>query len=132
MHFAVWAPHASRVSVVGDFNRWDGRRHPMRKRIDSGVWEIFIPEMTPEPSTSTRSSVRTGVLLPLEGRSVRLPERTAAVDRLGGGPTADFTHGATPTTCEPLRNAIPRRQPMAIYEVHLGSWRRRDDGAFLT
>ena len=41
--FAVWAPHASRVSVVGDFNSWDGRRHPMRKRIDSGVWEIFIP-----------------------------------------------------------------------------------------
>ncbi len=43
MHFAVWAPNARRVSVVGDFNAWDGRRHPMRKRIDSGLWEIFAP-----------------------------------------------------------------------------------------
>jgi 1,4-alpha-glucan branching enzyme len=42
-HFAVWAPNASRVSVVGDFNEWDGRRHPMRKRMPAGVWEIFIP-----------------------------------------------------------------------------------------
>ena len=41
--FAVWAPHAQRVSVVGDFNQWDGRRHTMRKRIDSGIWEIFAP-----------------------------------------------------------------------------------------
>ena len=45
VHFAVWAPNASRVSVVGDFNAWDGRRHPMRKRIDSGLWEIFAPEV---------------------------------------------------------------------------------------
>ena len=45
MHFAVWAPNASRVSVVGDFNQWDGRRHQMRKRIDSGLWEIFVPEV---------------------------------------------------------------------------------------
>ncbi len=43
VHFAVWAPNAARVSVVGDFNAWDGRRHPMRKRIDSGLWEIFVP-----------------------------------------------------------------------------------------
>ena len=41
--FAVWAPNARRVSVVGDFNQWDGRRHPMRKRIEAGVWELFIP-----------------------------------------------------------------------------------------
>ncbi len=43
VHFAVWAPRAQRVSVVGDFNAWDGRRHQMRKRIDSGLWEIFAP-----------------------------------------------------------------------------------------
>ena len=43
VHFAVWAPNAQAVSVVGDFNFWDGRRHPMRKRIDSGLWEIFLP-----------------------------------------------------------------------------------------
>ena len=45
VRFAVWAPNARRVSVVGDFNDWDGRRAPMRKRIDSGLWEIFIPEI---------------------------------------------------------------------------------------
>ncbi len=45
VHFAVWAPHARRVSVVGDFNAWDGRRHQMRKRIDSGLWEIFVPDI---------------------------------------------------------------------------------------
>src|SRR3546814_7147823 len=44
-HFAVWAPNATRVSVVGDFNRWDGRRAPMRRRQDAGIWEIFLPEL---------------------------------------------------------------------------------------
>jgi 1,4-alpha-glucan branching enzyme len=43
VHFAVWAPNASRVSVVGDFNGWDGRRHVMRKRLNTGIWEIFMP-----------------------------------------------------------------------------------------
>src|SRR5690606_716570 len=46
VHFAVWAPSAQRVSVVGDFNHWDGRRHPMRARGATGVWEIFLPEVT--------------------------------------------------------------------------------------
>ena len=45
--FAVWAPNAERVSVVGDFNRWDGRVHPMRNRGQSGVWELFIPDLEP-------------------------------------------------------------------------------------
>src|SRR5260370_18562848 len=45
VHFAVWAPSAKRVSVVGDFNRWDGRTHPMRARGSSGIWEIFVPEL---------------------------------------------------------------------------------------
>ena len=49
VHFAVWAPNAQRVSVIGDFNRWDGRVNPMRKLVPSGVWEIFIPEL-PERS----------------------------------------------------------------------------------
>jgi 1,4-alpha-glucan branching enzyme len=46
VRFAVWAPNARRVSVVGDFNTWDGRRHPMRLRREAGVWEIFIPDLT--------------------------------------------------------------------------------------
>ena len=47
VHFAVWAPNARRVSVVGDFNAWDGRRHAMRLRRDTGIWEIFIPGVRP-------------------------------------------------------------------------------------
>ncbi len=45
VHFAVWAPNAQRVSVVGDFNRWDGRVHPMRRLVPSGVWEMFVPDL---------------------------------------------------------------------------------------
>ena len=59
VHFAVWAPHARRVSIVGDFNNWDGRRHPMRKRVDTGVWEIFCRGSAPAPITNMRSSAPT-------------------------------------------------------------------------
>ncbi len=57
-NFAVWAPNARRVSVVGEFNFWDGRRHVMRKH-SGGMWEIFIPGVGEGPCTSTRSRVRT-------------------------------------------------------------------------
>ena len=56
VHFAVWAPNASRVSVVGDFNGWDGRRHVMRKRLDIGVWEIFIPGAARGPVLQVRAA----------------------------------------------------------------------------
>lgn len=57
VHFAVWAPNARRVSVVGPFNDWDGRRHPMRNLGSTGFWEVFIPDLVEEISTSTRSSL---------------------------------------------------------------------------
>jgi 1,4-alpha-glucan branching enzyme len=56
VHFGVWAPNAQRVSVVGDFNRWDGRVHPMRKLVPSGVWELFIPRYRRAPATSSKSA----------------------------------------------------------------------------
>jgi hypothetical protein len=59
IHFAVWAPNARRVSIVGDFNAWDGRRHVMRKRVDTGVWEIFVPGLAKARSTSTKCSAPT-------------------------------------------------------------------------
>ena len=59
VHFAVWAPNARRVSVVGDFNAWDGRRHVMRLRRDTGIWEIFVPGSRRASPTSTRSSAPT-------------------------------------------------------------------------
>jgi 1,4-alpha-glucan branching enzyme len=59
IHFAVWAPNAQRVSVVGDFNNWDGRRHVMRLRAGAGIWEIFAPTSRPASPTNSRSSART-------------------------------------------------------------------------
>ena len=81
--FAVWAPNATRVSVVGDFNRWDGRRCQMRKRFDSGLWEIFVPELTAGAVYKyelARSGRRAAAA---QGRSVRLRGRAQALDRLG-------------------------------------------------
>ena len=66
VHFAVWAPNASRVSVVGDFNRWDGRRHQMRKRVDSGLWEIFAPDVGEGTVYKYEITDREGRLQPLK------------------------------------------------------------------
>jgi 1,4-alpha-glucan branching enzyme len=129
--FAVWAPNAERVSVVGSFNHWDGRHHPMSVRGDSGIWELFIPEL------------RAGELYKYEilGRQTR--ELFLKTDPFG----ALFEHRpatATVTTQkstfawtdgEWMRKRAERdwlREPMSIYEVHLGSWRRGPAGRFLS
>jgi 1,4-alpha-glucan branching enzyme len=122
VHFAVWAPNAQRVSVIGDFNRWDGRVHPMRKLVPSGVWEIFVPDL-PEGSCY-KFEVRTsaGHLLHKTdpyGRYFEVPPNTASVvvaehyawrdeDWMRDRPSFDAW----------------RDRPMSIYEVHAGSWRR--------
>ena len=89
VRFAVWAPNARRVSVVGDFNTWDGRRHPMRLRHEAGVWEIFVPRLARRRALQIRAArSRTARLLPHEGRSGRLAGRAAArhrVDRRRSG-----------------------------------------------
>ena len=131
VHFSVWAPNARRVSVVGDFNAWDGRRAQMRRRIDSGLWEIFIPGIGEGAVYKYEIVGRGGELLPLKadpcGTRAELRPSTASIvartDRFEWGDEAHREHRRT-------RNA--RRGPMAIYEVHLGSWRRRPDGGFLS
>jgi len=131
VHFAVWAPNARRVSVVGDFNRWDGRRHQMRKRIDSGLWEIFAPDVGEGSVYKFEIVGVDGVVLPLKadpfGFAAELRPSTASVvartDRFVWSDEA-YLHARA------ARES--RRLPMAIYEVHLGSWRRSDDGGFLT
>jgi 1,4-alpha-glucan branching enzyme len=128
--FAVWAPHARRVSLVGDFNSWDGRRHPMRKRVDSGLWEIFIPDLGEGAVYKYEIIGSDGGLLPLKadpfGFAAELrPSTASVVARTDNFTWHDQQHRAA-------RPADPRRTPMSTYEVHLGSWRRGEDGRFLS
>jgi 1,4-alpha-glucan branching enzyme len=125
--FAVWAPNASRVSVVGDFNDWDGRRHAMRLHPGNGLWEIFVPGVGAGQKYKFELLDRNGHLLPLKndpfGHYHEPPPGNASIvfatqhqwsdyqwiQRRAGGPALD--------------------RPISIYEVHLGSWKRHpDDG----
>jgi 1,4-alpha-glucan branching enzyme len=131
VHFAVWAPHARRVSVVGDFNAWDGRRHPMRKRIDSGLWEIFAPGIGEGAVYKFEIVGADGRLQPLKadpfGFAAEMrPSTASVVARTDALPWTDAAY------MRERGNGDPRRRPMAIYEAHLGSWRRGENGAFLS
>jgi 1,4-alpha-glucan branching enzyme len=131
VQFAVWAPNARRVSLVGDFNGWDGRRTPMRKRIDSGLWEIFIPDLGVGAVYKYEIIGRGGELLPLKAdpfgfASEMRPSTASVVARIDDFVWDDQAH------LDARRRADARRAPMSTYEVHLGSWRRREDGGFLS
>ncbi|MEJ7137151.1 1,4-alpha-glucan branching protein GlgB [Amphibiibacter pelophylacis] len=118
--FAVWAPNARRVSVIGPFNGWDGRRHPMRLRRECGVWEIFVPH------------VQAGDLYKYEiisAQGERLLKTDPYAFRAELRPdTASIVHPLPerrPMSPERQRaNALD--QPLSIYEVHLGSWRKNE------
>lgn len=130
-HFSVWAPNASRVSVTGDFNAWDGRRHPMRKRQDSGIWEIFLPGVGEGALYKYEILDAAGNLLPLKsdpyGFSAEMRPSTASrVAKITDFEWSDQDYMASRAT----RDA--RRLPMSIYEVHAGAWQRREDGSFLS
>jgi 1,4-alpha-glucan branching enzyme len=131
VHFAVWAPNAQRVSVVADFNDWDGRRHVMRRRVDIGVWEIFIPDIANGRSYKFEIIGADGKKLPLkadpfafaaEFRPATASLTTAPPDHVWG----DEAHRAF------WAKADARRQPISIYEVHAGSWDRDARGHFLS
>jgi 1,4-alpha-glucan branching enzyme len=124
VNFAVWAPNATGVSVIGSFNGWDGRRHPMRKHIPSGIWELFVP------------GLRTGELYKYQirhhgemtdradpyGFAAELPPRTASI-------VTDLDHyvwgDSLWMNTRAKHNGLDA--PLAMYEVHLGSWRRPGD-----
>jgi 1,4-alpha-glucan branching enzyme len=131
VHFAVWAPDAKRVSVVGDFNAWDGRRHQMRKRVDSGLWEIFLPGVKEGTVYKYEILGADGTLQPLKADPIGFagelrPSTASVVTRTDGFSWNDATY------LERRARRDPRRVPMAAYEVHLGSWRRGEGGRFLT
>ncbi len=131
VHFAVWAPNAQTVSLVGDFNDWDPRRHPMRNRKDIGVWEIFIPDIGAGRAYKYRILGPDGEELPLKADpfafASELRPKTASLtfDPMKRD-WADDTHRAH------WANVDPRREPISIYEVHPGSWQRNEHGWFLS
>ncbi len=130
--FAVWAPNARRVSVVGDFNRWDGRRMPMRRRHGGGFWEIFVPGLGPGTRYKYEIVGPDGVLLPLKAdpyaEEAERPPRTASVV---AAPSRHEWGDAAWMGARAKRNH--REAPISVYEVHLGSWRRdvADGGRYL-
>lgn len=128
--FSVWAPSASRVSIVGNFNQWDGRCHPMRLRGSSGIWEIFIPDLsvgelykieirTASGEVHLKSDPYAREFEYASGTANRITAETSFVwadnDWLAKRKESDWLHS-----------------PLSIYEVHLGSWQRDADGNIMS
>ena len=131
VHFAVWAPNAQRVSVIGDFNDWDGRRHVMRKRMGIGVWEIFLPGLADEVKYKFEIIGAHGNLLPLKADPYAFaaelrPHTASRVATITDFKWTDAKY------LEARAKRDPRRSPMSIYEVHLGSWKKKDGAGFLS
>jgi 1,4-alpha-glucan branching enzyme len=130
--FSVWAPNAQRVSVVGDFNEWDGRVHPMRKRAESGVWEIFIPGVT--EGAHYKFEVRNNA------DQIVLKSDPFAFFSQHGLQTASLVFDLNRFTWNDAgwieyRNSKQwQKEPISIYEVHLGSWARvpEEDNRYLS
>ena len=130
VRFAVWAPNARRVSVVGDFNTWDGRRHPMRLRHAAGVWEIFVPRLKAGALYKYELIGPDGALLaqkadPVAWRVEPPPATASIVDD-----PAPFRWSDEAWVSERAKRQGPDA-PLAIYEVHAGSWLRHEDGRSL-
>jgi len=133
IHFAVWAPNAAQVNLIGDFNAWDGRKHPMRNLGPSGVWEIFIPGLDDGEKYKYEIRTRNGALLKKAdpyGVSFEVPPQSASV-------VCDISsyvwNDADWMAARESFNSWLER-PMSVYEVHLGSWARvpEDGNRFLT
>jgi len=128
--FGVWAPNAERVSIIGDFNNWDGRVHSMRSRGGSGIWELFIPELPAGGCYKFEIRNRdTGDILEKAdpyGKEFELRPKTAAVihsNEAYAWQDADWL--------KQRREKNWLHSPSTTYEVHLGSWQRDDSGHFL-
>jgi 1,4-alpha-glucan branching enzyme len=133
VHFAVWAPNADRVSVLGDFNGWDGRVHGMRLLAPGGIWEIFIPDLPDGEKYKFEIRTRTGALLQKTdpfARAFEAPPLSAAIVR----DTSHYVWTDDEWMSAREANGAWLRKPMAIYEVHLGSWARvpEEGNRFLT
>jgi len=128
--FAVWAPNAERVSVVGDFNRWDGRCHAMQVRSSSGIWELFIPGIGDGAlykfEIRNRATGEIHVKSDPYGRSFELRPATSSLTT----PRSKFGWSDHQWLARRARRNW-RTEPISVYEMHLGSWRRDEHGQFL-
>ena len=127
VHFAVWAPNARRVSVVGDFNEWDGRVHPMRSLMSSGLWEIFLPGLGLGDKYKFEIVPAHGghPILKADpyGRYFETPPQTASI--VYGD---EYVWRDEEWLVQRRSRGMWQRAAMSVYEVHLGSWRRHPDG----
>jgi 1,4-alpha-glucan branching enzyme len=130
--FAVWAPDAYRVSVVGGFNRWDGRVHVMRRHPVSGIWDIFVPGIGAGELYKYEIVARDGRLLPLKSDPYGFFHelRPAAASAVWDMRRYRWSGNAAWEERKKSLNSINR--PVSIYEVHLGSWRRGEGGRYLS
>jgi 1,4-alpha-glucan branching enzyme len=128
--FTVWAPNAGRVSVIGDFNCWDGRCHPMRSLGGSGIWELFIPDLNAgclyKFEILNRQSHQVLVKTDPYGQQFELRPNTSSIVV-----PKDMYHWQDQTWMDNRANHDWLHEPMSIYEVHLGSWKHDEQGHFL-
>jgi 1,4-alpha-glucan branching enzyme len=130
VYFAVWAPNAQRVSVAGDFNNWDGRVNPMRRLLSAGVWELFLPGITQGAHYKFEIRTQTGAVL--------LKSDPFAFFNQPGKKTASLVYDleryiwSDGDWMEARQKKNWPQSPISIYEVHLGSWRRKEGNRQLT
>jgi 1,4-alpha-glucan branching enzyme len=129
--FSVWAPSAVRVSVIGDFNQWDGRRHPMRFHLNSGIWEIFIPGLG--EGTIYKYEIKT----PYHGYMVKKADPVGFASEMRPN-TASVVWDIDKYKWQDThwmagrKNHNALNKPISVYEVHLGSWNLKDGWEWLT
>ncbi|KAL8436082.1 hypothetical protein Efla_002072 [Eimeria flavescens] len=142
VRFAVWAPNCICVSVVGDWNGWDGRAHPMRKRVEFGCWDLFIPGIGPGEKYGYRIHSRSGadfIKIDPYAQEFENPPKTASIISScdDAFKPAEARYKWHDQEWMQKRKQLGesdqlRREPMAIYEVHLPSWMRGQDGRYLS
>ena len=126
VYFAVWAPNAMRVSVVGDFNLWDGRKFPMRRLKDSGIFELFVPDLKVGTLYKYEIKAKGGLTYlkadPYANAAEMRPNTASVVTDLSQFEWTDQEW------MEQRKKASTKEQPMFVYELHMGSFRKPDDG----
>jgi 1,4-alpha-glucan branching enzyme len=123
VHFAVWAPNADRVSVVGDFNAWDGRVHPMRHLLPNGVWELFVPDLRDGEKYKYEIRAKSGAIVKKADPfafAFEVPPQSASVVH----DISQYEWRDKAWMSSRARHKEWLERPMAIYEAHLGSWAR--------